>query len=360
MTSATEEKTADQALDIWNHLPPGMQRAAAQTWKLGWIRSASIGETRAAQLAHGALALDPLAAMKTPEIWKLAKQHIPSPAYHAWRIRQVLANGQVLRMLEQQGKPGFGLDAGQFAGTPAYIVGNGPSAHAAREVIPRRDDRRGLVFAVNGAAKLFDGDLDFWCVGDALWPKGNLAWWHKVLGEWGSVDYSGSQAIASIYTSADALDLFRLAGGGAVHFYHGLHENPYRPLITEGQQLPNFVEGLQAVVSHINAAFFLGCSPIILCGLDQCFRPDEGGLHASGDAGWRPDVGAEWIEVTDVIGRKSLTMPDMVAAANHVAALAMWIQDAGTPILSASEGVDYVFAPFIQAREIIEKIESDS
>jgi hypothetical protein len=353
MITSTKIKSSE----VWNHLPEEMREAAESTWPIGIVRSKEIGEARAARLPHGAIVLDPMAAADNPEIWKLVRQHLPSPAYHSWRARQVMQNDQILRVLSSQGVPGWRFERNQFAGRPAYIIGNGPSAHLARAHIPKRSDRKGLVFCVNGSAKLFDGDLDFWCLGDALWPDGRLAWRHQVLGEWGSVDYSGSHAIASIYSSAEALELYRLGGGGSTSFYHGCHENPYRPLVTEDQILPAFVEGLQAVVSHINAAWWLGCSPIILCGLDQCYRPEAESLHASGNAGWRPGLTSEWIEVTDVAGRRAQTMPDLVAAATHVAALAMWIQDVGVPVFNASEGVDYIFAPYEPAASIIEKAE---
>lgn len=355
--AATIEKS--KTAQIWTHLPEEMRSIAESTWPLGLMSSEKYGNGRAAQLPHGAIVVDPKSAADHPEVWRLVKQMLPSPAYHAWRVRQVIANGQVLRMLASQGIPGWTFPRDHYKGRPAYIVGNGPSALLARDHIPRKPDRRGLVFAVNGAAKLFESDLDFWCIGDALWPDGRLAWRHRVLGEWGSIDFTGSHAISSIYTSAEALELYKLAGGGSVNFYHGCHENPYRPLVTEDQDLPAFVEGLQAVTSHIHAAWWLGCSPIILFGLDQCYRPEEGSLHAAGNAGWRPSNLSQWVEVIDVTGKKSQTSPDMVSAATHIAALAMWIQDTGTRVWNASEGVDYVFAPHVKADEIVRKTESD-
>lgn len=350
---SAEDDTPKRDLVWWRGLPENAQDTAVEMFTISEFKAEG-HRIRSAQVDSGAQVLDPVAADEYPATFNLVSTAGCAPGLHRHRVRQVLAN--IDRGM------GWGIERGQLQDVPAYIVGNGPSAELAREMLPTRaEGRAGAVFAINGAAEMFPGDHDFWACSCALWPDGDEEWLDRHLSNWSAFDHTGADGIFQVYTSARAVDQFRTQGGVDAHFYVGLQKNPYRNLLDNHHGLPSFQEGIQGVVSVIHAAYWLGCAPIVLFGIDQC-RPLEWSgsdrIHSQEGAGWRPSgiQETQWYRREGLVGPVE-TCDQFLIAGQHVSAIAMWLSDTGWPIVNASRGLDFGFAPAVDPYDYLREIE---
>ena len=159
--------------------------------------------------------------------------------------------------------------------------------------------------------------------------------------------FANSEVVETCWRNMDRPD--------AINFYHGLHKNPYRSLV--GNHLPSFIEGTQGMIAFIHLAYWLGCNPIVLMGVDQSRPIGWESMHGAPGAGWRP-VDIEWYTKKGVIGEVETT-ETLDVSAETIAALSMWIVDSGRSIVNMSEGLDFVFAPHVKEPEFfIQEVEN--
>ena len=330
-------------------LPVEARRAFCELYQVGEYDLGDGRKIRAASIPDPAkdgsriVIVDPIDASDTPSAWECVKMQPPPAAYDLYRCGQVLAHRDAERL-------GWGWTRGQFAGRPAYIVGSGPSALRAREAIPRRGVRRGLVFAINNAAKIFPGDHDFWCLGDALWPDRQPEWQARLLAEWAEHDHTGAWGLFMAYANARAVAQFHDRGGMRADFYLGYNANPYRKLA--GADLPGFITGLQAIVEVVHAAAWLGCVPIVLFGVDEA-REVSGATHAIETVGWRTGTTpTTWQRHPGLFGNVE-TCPQFTLTAMILSAEGAFLQDAEIPVFNASSGLDLLFALYLDPAEAV-------
>lgn len=315
---------------------------------------------RAVVLPTSSIVMDPATIDVFPDAWQAATASASPAPYHRWRVRQVTENHALLGGLPRT------FRRNEYWGRPAYLVGAGPSASLARDLLPRRPGRRGIVCCLNSAAAWFPGDHDLWFSSCALWPgvldddekrERAAAWERDLDAYWSTFDHAGARMLAHLFTSTASIRRFRDGGGGDVGFFCGANVNPYRLLCDEAPLA--FVEGLQGAVSALHFLYWLGCGPIALFGLEHA-RPLEWSgtdrLHGhDGSPGWRPGGirEAHWYHHPGVGGRTVETTYPMAVAAMHISALAMWMADDGRSVVNCSQGLDYGFAPPVEPARIL-------
>lgn len=351
LVASGEVQTMTPVWRMLDRFAPHAVESAKDWFLMGEYRSGHFASpVRVAAIDNESLILDPVAVTDVPDAWRAVSAALPEPDFHAHRMAQACANRPMV---------GFDLPRGLHAGRPAYVVGNGPSA-AQVAVLPPREQRDGIVFALNGAAHLLPGNHDYWCVCDSLWPRGDDAWLAALLADWATMDHSGAQMLAAVYTHQGLTRGF-FDTWGPVHFYHGAHRNPYRDLFAPDRpRLPSFIESWQSITTVMHLAYYLGCSPIFLVGVDQGRPLGSTRFHAGGAIGWRPSgmpTAQEWYAHPGVRGTVVETTAYLALCGQHVAAMAMWLMDAGVPAFNCGAGLDYYFAPVAPFAEIVAEYE---
>lgn len=336
-------------MTTFNNLPLVSQQAAKELFTFGnskcadfSVRTALIRGKRFGLMGEnkGCYIPDPIQVTDNPDAWKLFQGGIPKPEMHAWRLQQAIHNQPYF---------GWNLKRNQYKDRPAYIVGNGPSAKLAQEMIPSKP-REGIVIATNGAGHLFPGDMDIWVCCDALWPDGDDKWLQSTLKDWRDINKDGAELVFSVY--ANHTIICQEDDG---NFYIGAHRNPFRALLT--CELPSFIEGLQGIVTMIHLAYYLGCNPIVLFGVDQGRIPGKP-FHAAGNAEWREmPAKDQWFEIEGVNDTTVQTNKHMLCNAFHIMAAGMWLADAGIQLFNASMGMKLHFVPWIDAGKVIDLCE---
>lgn len=330
-------------------LPRAAREAFCRLFKVGEYEMPDGTRIRAAQIHDGrgssAVLVDPVDASDLPEAFGCVRMQPPPAAYDLYRRGQVLAHRMADRLK-------WGWTRNQLAGRPAYIVGSGPSAMAAREAIPTRGSRHGVVFAINNAAKVFPGDHDFWCLGDALWPNDRDDWQDRLLDEWATHDHAGACGLFHAYANARAVNQFLDQGGCHTDFYLAWNQNPYRAIA--GVSLPGFVTGLQGLIEIVHVAYWLGCAPIVLFGVDEA-RAVDGPMHGVETVGWRSGTeptGLGWRRHPGLFGEVE-TCEAMLLTAMLLAAESAFLADDGVPVFNSSRGLDLLFAQYLDPAEAV-------
>lgn len=323
----------------WNQLPPDLQREARQMWgEATRTHTPHVPEPlRAVETPGGHVCIDPVWVSRYNRIaHKVIGHRQQEPEYAAWRTQQLLLNLPHLR---------WGLTRGAWRGRACHIVAGGPSNRLAAGGLPPRSDRQSKVIAINGALELVR-DADLWFVADALQP-GNSAWQpYPWLARVNPADTVGVFRVAARHELTRAV--------AEAHFYLPTsqeHRDLIRPEVEA--RLPAFIEGMQALCPAIHLAWWLGADPIVLWGADQGKPSPRTRYYGAPSTPIGRDRGP-WHVVPGVEGRKVLSTAHHLEAASQVAGAAMWLADAGARVWNCSQGVDYIFAPYMPPRAALE------
>lgn len=341
------------------------------------------------ELASGAYVPDPdspafASPLVPPEVARQFADISPL-AYTVQRQRagNVVANSERLRMREAP----WGYRAKQYAGRICWIVGSGPSAHRAPELIRRSmadrppaalaleradhvlqrvvEDRGPCVIALNSAAEVI-ADLElpiWWMIGDDFGGSGTVQGQAEMLREreaWAAVAdrvarrAAGATALLPTFVAHEIAAAFSSAGG-AIHWWNltfgGLHGSAYEEMLhpTIRQSIPRFIFVRTIASAALHAAYWLGFHEIRLVGCEMC-APLDGAWYAREPAGvelgrrvWSPGNavrGDSERTTTDTVdGREVRTYDYWLAAREQIEAIAAFIGWAGVKVVDYSGGL---------------------
>lgn len=347
----------------WRTLHPALRPHAFRLFDLAWyVNPAKLkAPIRCARLRHsGFVVKDPVHAMAAgSRQWSAFTCSDAAESVVAMRRRAIHAN-----------RPHFanGLWFGKHRGETAYLIGNGPSGAQAREWIPPRGQRKGKVVCLNGSSKWFSGDMDYWTSWDWL---GKDHWYNDR-------DFTGCEALFSLYAAHHCVEGTRRQGARAQHFFNGGNRNPYRRhgVDQKGRDLPSAEEGLETMFSTLHVLWWLGFRHVVLFGAEHAIAPESGCLHGGERDARQParrvEVDVEhgiaqlfaesgellYTEVPDYKGDPCWTTPHLHNGAAFLVAQSMFLRDSGVEIVNCSmSGLDFLFAPMMEPKSVVPLLE---
>ena len=342
----------------WRRMRPELQEIAGNLFDIAWVCSPRLkAPIRCARIKHcGYVVKD---AYHLPDAgnkqWSAFGCSEAADSVVAMRRKAIAANHRAF---------GNTLHRDMYQGQIAYVVGNGPSAKEARDWIPTRArGRRGKVVCINGAAKWFSGDMDFW----ASWDWLGRSHWYE------DRDFTGCDALFSLYAANHCVEGAKRQGASSRNFFNGGNRNPYRK---HGRGLPSAEEGLETMFSVLDVLFWLGFRTMVLFGAEHAIKPDTGDLHSGeGDArapAIRKEIDPEhgiaqlfsetgellYTEVNDYKGDRCWTTPDLHNGASFLVAQSMFLRDSGVEIVNCSQaGLELLFAPHVPPDRVVPLLE---